>query len=235
MLAAPLGAVYGSLYVTQPEFDWGPTLLAAGFTTLGGLLPDLDSDSGKPVRELFGVMAAVVSACLYHPLLRIGMPLEQTLVLLGSVYLFIRFGVSTIFKHWTAHRGMFHSIPAMLISGLLVYLGYPNSAVSMRVYLAGGEMLGFLSHLILDEFYAIDFNGLAFKPNKFSGSALKFFSPSWPAVLTTYALLGVLGFFAWAGGLPDLPAWWRPTTHHAGSTVTSPSRLPLEVGHPGGL
>jgi hypothetical protein len=214
MLAAPLGAAYGSLYVTQPDFDWGPVLLAAGFTTLGGLLPDLDSDSGKPVRELFGVMAAVVAACLYHPLLRLQMPLEQALVLIGGVYLFIRFVVSTVFKHWTSHRGMFHSIPAMFISGLLLYLGYPNPSVSMRAYLAGGVMLGFLSHLILDEFYAIDFNGLAFKPNKFSGSALKFFSPSWPAVLATYGLLGALAYCAWTGGLPELPSGWRPAPHH---------------------
>jgi hypothetical protein len=74
----------------------------------------------------------------------------------------------------------------------------------MRLYLCGGVMVGFASHLILDEFYAIDFNGLRFKPNKFSGSAFKFASPSWPATLATYALLAVLGYFTWAGGVPEV-------------------------------
>jgi hypothetical protein len=101
MLAAPLGAAYGSLALLQPEPDWGPAVLAAGLATLGGLMPDLDSDSGVPVRELFGVTAAVVPALLYQVLRDGGLPLEQTLVLLGFVYLLIRYVVADLFRRWT--------------------------------------------------------------------------------------------------------------------------------------
>src|SRR5207248_7293577 len=68
MLAAPLGAAYGSLALWRPEPDWGPAIVAAGLATLGGLVPDLDSGSGVPQRELFGVTAAVVPALMYQSL-----------------------------------------------------------------------------------------------------------------------------------------------------------------------
>src|SRR5579875_714285 len=63
--AGLLGAGYGSLALLEGNGDWGPALIAAGLTTLGGLLPDLDSDSGVPVRELFGAAAAVVPILLF--------------------------------------------------------------------------------------------------------------------------------------------------------------------------
>src|SRR5262245_49870127 len=107
MFAAPLGAAYGSLALLRDDLDWGPAFLAAGMTTLGGLLPDLDSDSGVPVRELFGVMAAVVPAFLFHGLSR-HFSVEQTLVIMGAVYIFIRYVLSGAFSRLSVHRGMFH-------------------------------------------------------------------------------------------------------------------------------
>jgi hypothetical protein len=72
-------------------------------------------------------------------------------------------------------------------------------------------MIGFLSHLVLDELCAVDFMGVRVRFNKFAGSALKFGSPSWSATLATYALLGILGFLAW-GGVPGwlhVPQGWQ--------------------------
>jgi hypothetical protein len=117
MLAAPLGAAYGLVPLLRPEPEWGPAFLGAGLCTLGGLMPDLDSDSGVPVRELFGVLAAVVPALMYEALVREHhLPLEQALVVLAGVYLLIRYVLSGAFKRWTVHRGMFHSVPALLAS-----------------------------------------------------------------------------------------------------------------------
>jgi hypothetical protein len=200
-LAAPLGVVYGSLTLLEPKPDWGPGVLAAGFTTLGGLMPDLDSDSGVPVRELFGIMSAVVAGLAYHPLRKLGWPLEQAFVGVAFTYFFVRYVVASVFRRFTAHRGMFHSIPALVIAGLATYLSYPSSDAGMRLYFAGGVMVGFLSHLVLDEIYAIDFNGLRFKQNQFAGTAFKFTSPSWSATATTYLIAGSLAYVAWNGGL----------------------------------
>jgi hypothetical protein len=208
MLSAPLGAAYGGLALFGPQFDWGPAVLGAGLTTIGGLLPDLDSDSGVPVRELFGITAAATAVMILHPLLQSGLRLEQALVFMGAGYFFVRYVLSAVFCRWTVHRGMFHSIPAMLIAGLVVYLCYPSPNYRLRLYLGGGVMIGFLSHLVLDELCAVDFMGVRVHFNKFAGSALKFGSPSWSATFFTYAVLGVLGFIAWQG----VPGWLHAPT-----------------------
>ncbi len=207
MLAAPLGVAYGGLALLRPEADWGPSVVGAGLCTLGGLMPDLDSDSGVPVRELFGWLAAVVPAFLYQGLRDRGLPLEQVLVVLALAYVGIRYALSQAFKRWTVHRGMFHSVPALLIAGLLVFLFYPSQDYQLRLYLGGAVAVGFLSHLVLDELCSVDFMGVRIRLNKFAGSALKFTSPSWPATLATYLLLLGLGYLAWSGGAPDQLRW----------------------------
>jgi cyanate permease len=61
-------------------------------------------------------------------------------------------------------------------------------------------MLGFLSHLVLDELYSVDFMGSRLRLSKHAGRPLKLFSKSWPATLTTYLLLALLAFLAWRAG-----------------------------------
>src|SRR5262249_37428739 len=141
--SSALAAGYGGLAAWKLDLDWGPLFLGAGLTALGGLLPDLDSDSGVPVRELFGLAAVAVPALLLPRLGATGLSTEETLVVLSGLYLVIRYGLSALFKRVTVHRGMFHSIPAMLIAGLLVFLLYHSPDLTNRLFLAGGVMLGF--------------------------------------------------------------------------------------------
>jgi hypothetical protein len=203
-----LGAGYGALGMLRGPFDWGPAFLGAGLTALGGLLPDLDSDSGVPVRELFGIAAFLAPVLMYGRLAQEHLSTEQTIVLLAGVYLFVRYILSAMFKRWTVHRGMFHSIPALLISGLTVFLAYPSSDTTLRIYLGVGVMLGFLSHLALDELYSVDFMGVGIRLNKFAGSALKLTSPSRAATLTAYALLAGLAYLAWSNYQAGPPPVW---------------------------
>ncbi len=197
MFSSVLGAGLGGYSVINWDYDWGRAFLGAGLTTIGGLLPDLDSDSGVPVRELFGAAATVVPLLLIHRLRRDGLDGEKMMVILGLVYLFVRYVLSRFFRRVTVHRGMFHSIPALLISGLSVYLLYHSPDVRLRYFMAGAVMLGFLSHLVLDELYSVDLMGFRIHLNKYAGSALKFTSPSWKGTLTAYFILAGLGFLAW--------------------------------------
>jgi hypothetical protein len=192
--SSALAAAYTSAGMLHWHFAWGPAFLGGGLATLGGLLPDLDSDSGVPVRELFGITAAVVPLLLLQQL---GRPDEETIVCLAAIYLFIRYGLSHVFKRLTVHRGMFHSIPALAIAGLSAYLLAPHFEHSVRLFLAGGVMLGFLSHLVLDELYSVDFMGSRLHLSRYAGSALKFASPSRTATLMTYALLAGLSYLAY--------------------------------------
>ncbi len=200
--SASLGVAYGAWGSMYLGMDWGPALLGAGLTTLGGLLPDLDSDSGVPVRELFNLAGALLPVLLLPRLHAGQLSPDQIVVVLAGVYLVVRFGLSQLFKRLTVHRGMFHSVPAMLIAGLAVFLLYHNPDANRRAYMAGGTMLGFLSHLVLDEMFAVDFMGLTPRLNKYAGSALKFWSKSWTATLITYLILILLA-------LPVLVIWER--------------------------
>jgi hypothetical protein len=188
-----LGASYGACAAWQYEMDWGPAVLGAGLTALGGLLPDLDSDSSVPSREVFGLGAAVTPLLLVHRVKSLGFSTEQTLVITGGIYLFIRYVIRGLFKKLTVHRGMFHSIPAMFISGLTVFLLY-HGAPDNRLFLAVGVMLGFLSHLLLDQLYGLDLTAGRLRAG--SGGPLKLVSSSWSASLFAYLLLASLGYLA---------------------------------------
>jgi len=48
--------------------------------------------------------------------------------------------------------------------------------------------------LILDEIYAVSWDGVQVKLNKFAGSAMKWVGKSWPANIFTYGLLFTLTF-----------------------------------------
>jgi hypothetical protein len=199
-VSTALGIAYGTAAYWYLNLDWGSACLGAGLTALGGLLPDLDSDSGVPVRELFGLAATVTPFLMLGRLSKQGLTTEQTVVVMAAFYLLVRYVIRFLFQRMTVHRGMFHSVPAMLIAGLGVFLLHHGPDPRTRLVLAGGTMLGFLSHLVLDEIYSVNFMGFHFKLNKYAGSALKLFSPSWTANLCTYLILAGLGYTAWVDG-----------------------------------
>lgn len=197
-----VGVGYGAVAVNPLGFSPAAGFLAAGLTACGGMLPDLDSDSGAPVRHLSGVAAAVGPMLLVPRLHAAGIGHEAMLCILGGLYMAIRYGASYLLKRASVHRGMFHSIPAMLISGLLVYLEY-NGPFRTRLLLGGGVMLGFLSHLILDEVYSVDLYGARLKSS--AGTAVKLFSSSIWANCVCYGLLIGLGSLAYADWVNYLP------------------------------
>jgi hypothetical protein len=216
--SAVLGVAVGAFGAWYLHYDWGAVFLAAGLTTIGGMLPDLDSDSGVPVRELFGLAGVLVPLLLVHRLQRLQFTPEQLLVILAAIYLVVRYGVAEIFKRITVHRGMYHSIPAMLIAGLAVFLMHrPEHAIApeemqKRLYFAVGTMIGFLSHLVLDELYAVNLMGGVPRLNQFAGSALKLKSASWIATGLTYTILCALGYMAWVStGSPMWEKTWQQT------------------------
>ena len=230
-LSTPLGVCYGALGMLRPEFDWGTMVVGGSFTAVAGMLPDLDSQSGKPARELFALLPAIVGFGVFHPMREYGFSLDQAAAGMILAYFFVRYVVAAMFNKMTAHRGMFHSIPTMLIFGLLTYLCYPSRDVAVRLYLAGGIMFGFLSHLILDEIWAIDFNGMAFQANQFSGTAFKFFSPSLSANVITYAMLFALGYAVWEGvptWVRDPGNWQSPTWLSQATQQLKPSSQPAK-------
>lgn len=192
-----LATVYGGLAWWKLGVPAPVAGVGALFTAIGGLLPDLDSDSGVPVRELFSLAGTVIPLMLLRTLVKAGMTHEETLLIVAGSYFFVRFPLAQFFKRLSVHRGMFHSIPAMLIAGLTVFLCYRHPVFELRAYLAVGMMVGFLSHLVLDELCAVDFRGLTPRLNQFAGSAVKLYSASWLSNFVCYSILLGLGYLAY--------------------------------------
>ncbi len=175
-------------------FDWVQSALAGFLCGFSGMLPDVDSETGKPVREVFGLAAILVPLLAASRLKEFGLTSEQILLAAVGIYFFIRFGAAWLFNKLSVHRGMFHSLPAALIAAEVVFLAHPGDNERGRLYMAGGVLLGYLSHLVLDEIFAVDASGIIPRLNKAAGSAVKLFSSSITASLLTWALLGGLSY-----------------------------------------
>jgi hypothetical protein len=204
-----IGAGYAAALKTRGA-EPSHALLAGALCGVAGMLPDLDSNSGKPVRELFGITAAVVPLLLFQRLRDIGFTPEQTILLAAGVYVAIRFGAAWLFKHLTVHRGMFHSLPAAVIVAEITLLAHDCPREPGRLALAGGTLLGFLSHLVLDDLYGLRHLFAAGTQKRPAERALKLTSRSVPATLATWLLLGVLTYTAGVrqGYLRPVPLPW---------------------------
>jgi hypothetical protein len=189
-----LGIAYGLGATFLLDFTPVQATLAGCLAWVAGMLPDLDSESGRPVREIFGLIAAVVPFEMMGHLLEWGGNPEGAMLLAVLTYAAIRYGGALVLGKLSVHRGMFHSIPAMLIAAELAFLGYKSDLINVKLLMAGGVALGFLSHLILDEMYSVEWSGIRVRLNKSAGSACKLVGKKFGPNLVTYALLVVLTY-----------------------------------------
>lgn len=167
-------------------------IIAAGLCSVAGMLPDLDSDTGVPVRETLCFLSVLVPMLMLPRFQAMGMDTEQVVFASALIYVGLRFGVGEIFKRYTTHRGMWHSIPAAAIAGLATYLVCLSPDVEIRLFKSWAVVIGFLSHLILDEIYSVDLYGRQIRIKKSFGTALKLFSKNRLANISTYAKLALL-------------------------------------------
>jgi hypothetical protein len=187
-----LGVAYGAGAWHFYDVPAPTCVLAAGLCGVSGMLPDLDSGPGVPLRESVAFAAAVVPMLMVHRMHQMDLAAE-TMVLVGAgVYLGIRFGVSRLLKWYTVHRGMFHSIPGALIAAELGFLLSFNPDVTLRLYKAGAILVGFMSHLVLDEIYSVEFK-YGFPRFKSSfGTAVKLWGKNTWANFSCYGKLAIL-------------------------------------------
>lgn len=186
-------AVWGG---TQYDLTIGTCALAGGLCAIAGVMPDLDSDSGVPSRETIGFAAAIVPMLVFNKLQVYGLTIEQMVLFGAPMYLLIRFGLGTIFKSASVHRGMFHSIPAAVIAGLIGYLVCDSGAHLVHNYKAFAVGLGYLVHLVLDEIWSVEVGAGSARLKKSFGTSLKFFGDNPGTTMMTYCLLCLLLMFA---------------------------------------
>jgi hypothetical protein len=170
--------------------------LAGALCSVSGMLPDLDSDSGRPVQEISALAAAVVPLLMLDRFKEFGWSHETMAVVGAAMYGAIRFGAAGLFKRYTVHRGMWHSIPACLACGLAAFIIVSGPDLAIRLFKAGAVSLGFLTHLILDEVWSFRVQSGRLNVKKSLGTALKFFGKDRLANVTMGGIVSLLGFVA---------------------------------------
>ncbi|MFK8113756.1 MAG: metal-dependent hydrolase [Rubripirellula sp.] len=191
-----VGAAYGYWGVTSQNMSIESGMLAAGLCAVSGMLPDLDSDSGIPLRETSMFVAAIAPMLMIDRFRDFGLSHEAMALAAMLVYCGIRFVAVEFFKRFTVHRGMWHSIPAGLSAGLLAYMLMPCPSESIRVFKSMAVVVGFVVHLCMDEIWSVDLRR-GFRLKKSFGTALKFFGNNQLANLTVYAMFFALIYLAW--------------------------------------
>lgn len=190
-----VGIAYGYWGVAEQSMSIESGMLAGGLCAVSGMLPDLDSDSGIPLRETSMFVAAIAPMLMIDRFRDLGFTHEMMALAAMIVYLGIRFVAVEFFKRFTVHRGMWHSIPAAASAGLIAYLVMPCPTESIRIYKTLAVVLGFLVHLTMDEIWSIDI-ARGFRLKKSFGTALKFFGNSALANTMVWTMFAVLLYFA---------------------------------------
>ncbi len=166
-----------------------PVLFALG--VLGGLLPDIDADNSTPVRLVFSLLGLLGAfAAVFYALGHYRFSIGELVVLGIGAFAVLRLLVFELFLRLTEHRGVFHSLLAVVFFGCLTASLSYNLALSppglawLHGLLLGG---GYLVHLILDEVFSVDLLGGRLKRS--FGTALKPFGRDLKATVLMGALL----------------------------------------------
>jgi hypothetical protein len=225
-VAGVSGVAYAWAAHALAGLHWLYGSMAALLTTAGGLLPDIDHPLGVEVRGLTTLIGTATALVVWRRI-RFGgaeLAIEAQLWVVILTYTFFRYASRRTLARLTVHRGMNHSLPTCAVWGAATYLAYPSPHHPVRVAMASAVMLGFLSHLVLDEVCSVDLRGRRIKRS--FGTALKLWAPSLLATVLVYALLFQLVrsvLTVWPDGpflatlaepvpdpkLPQVPADWR--------------------------
>lgn len=186
-------------------------LVCVTLGTIGGLLPDLDSDNSTPIKLGFNITSFVFAFGLVMHW-RSDLSLLALITLWLAGYGFMRYVIFHIFTTMTVHRGVIHSVPYMAILGLgLTCLSYYGLHLPLTtswfygLFLFGGAMV----HLALDELYSVNLSNMKMKRS--SGTAMKFYQhkDKWWYLLL-YVILALLLYIA-----PPFDTFWQQVSDPA--------------------
>ena len=187
-LGIAYAAVGIALFRVHPEF----ALLSAVLVLAAGVLPNIDNGPSSPSgQELSGFLAALAPLIVMelYPHLRSGGVARIVLVVLVC-YMVSRIIFLHFLKRYAKSRGLLHSIPAAILTCEAVYLLFWDLLPFDRLFLAGGALIGYGSHLLLDAFANFDLTGTTSK----KPPALKLGLGNWTTNTVVYSTVIVLGW-----------------------------------------
>jgi hypothetical protein len=143
---------------------------------LGSVLPDIDLEESRPAKAMFSGLAIFFSFAVLFGLEQKSYSIAEMLILWVGTLLLVRFGLKELFFHFSYHRGVWHSLLALVFCSFLTaivfsrLLGRPDGIAWLAAVFMG---VGYLTHLVLDEIYAVDIMDTRVKAS--FGTALKLF------------------------------------------------------------
>jgi hypothetical protein len=208
------GVAYGLGAYFFGQIHWVYGIVATLLSTVGGMLPDLDSDSGTEMRGFTGLMGVLVAVGVWHRLAILDpVPaFEYHLLAVVVAYVLVRHFIRRVVAGLTKHRGMSHSFPTCALWGTIALHFYPSDIPIIKLMMAFALMAGFFSHLLLDEVCSVDLRGA--RVNKAFGTAMKFWSKSIASTLVVYAMLSYSTY--------TLIDQWPDTPLNFGTRVDAP-------------
>ncbi|MBB1313824.1 metal-dependent hydrolase [Aliivibrio sp. SR45-2] len=166
--------------------------------TLGGLLPDIDSDNSTSLDIIFNLFTVCIVLLSIRYFTSDAINERQFMLLIGLpvvIHLVIKYGIRNVFEWQTIHRGICHSILFLLFCGLLAtnltafIINEQFKHADLFSWLSGAFVFcGGIIHLLLDELYSVDLANVRIKRSFGSACKLTDFSN---LSLTTVFLVAV--------------------------------------------
>jgi len=209
VVSGALATVTLAAEVVAPENLVAVTLAGV----LGSVLPDIDLKDSRPSRAMFAGLGVFFAFAVLFSLQQKYSVAEMIILWLGTLML-VRFVGHAIFYRLSAHRGIWHSILASLFCAattatiFTTLLGRDEGVA----WLAGGFLIiGYLTHLILDELYSVDVMDTRLKAS--FGTALKLVDLRHPGATAAMAVATVIAFLvapplgSFLGGVSSRGLW----------------------------
>lgn len=226
------GGVYAVVGLTRFDMPVETCIIAGTLCSIGGIIPDLDSDSGRPLRETTLFAAAVAPMMTVQALSQMGMSHEQLVLAALAMYAGARFIVPELFRKLTVHRGMWHSYPACACVGLLAFLIMHPQPTELRLYKSGALVAGFLVHLVMDEIWSIDTRRGRLRLKSSFGTAMKFWGSEAVPNLVVYGLMFLLAYLSYQDVAIVARVRARIDRLNTDQPIVDQLRLPVNIALP---
>lgn len=155
---------------------------------LGSVLPDIDLKDSRASKTMFAGLGIFFSfAALFNAATKFSIA-ELWIIWLGTLVL-VRYGLHYVFHRTSVHRGIWHSLIAGVFSSVataLVFFYVLKKPEGVAWLAAGFMMIGYITHLVLDEMYSVDVMDTRIKAS--FGTALKVFDRRYPAASVAMTL-----------------------------------------------
>ncbi|MFQ3236796.1 MAG: hypothetical protein ACI9C4_002370 [Paraglaciecola sp.] len=180
-IAAAFTGITSAVLLSAGHTDINTALWLWFLGTIGGLLPDIDSDNSTSLDIIFNIFTAVILLMVVRYITGEHfreIRFIELLVIPVAVYSMMKWLIRPLFEKVTVHRGSCHSLLFLILCGLLttqitwIFNSEDATKPAIVALLSGGFVFfGGLIHLILDEIYSVDLSNIRIKRS--FGTALK--------------------------------------------------------------